>query len=762
MSLRMLLLGLLALVAAAASASLLAASAQSTPTPGPDAVHITILQLNDCYELLPAGGTDLGGVSRVATLRKQLLAKNPNTYTFLAGDLFSPSALGSTPIPFPSGPAFNGEQMVAGMNAIGVDLACLGNHETDVKVGPFTSNLQKSNFTWLSANARNTDFVNLAKNAIITTKPLSADSNRTVNIGVVGLTIDSNNKDYQSYHNFSYSSSTVAVEQIAQLNDRGADIVVALTHFDVAMDRVLTETVAGISIVVGGHEHSVYRIEDTPAPIYKADSNVRSVWVHDIWVDTTLNRTDAGYFIHKPELVFINASLASDPDADAVIQPYIDAAYASFNASGFDPVAPVALLTVDLDLRGSALGSGPLPASTWFAEAIYASATAQLNAVNQSADVGPRGVDISFFNVGTLRIDDVLPRGTILSEYDVLRIAPFVNLVQVARISGSLLRQVLLIARANQFGAGGNTYSSQFLAYTNLTYTSAAGADNQTAYSFFVNGAALDDSKSYSLAITDYLAGGPAPYGLLATAAPADFSIIFSAKNRSASDPVRIMSDPRSFFIGNLRALFPPSGVAPLPPPAVFVSFVLGLPLATVDTTAFRAQLAAAIADAVGVSLARVDIVAVLIDHSGGGTPALQEAAVARLRRVVAAASGRRPVTAAAAAAAVAEEEVRTQVIFSIAAAGPSEPGATVPFQAASSFIAQAQDATSRLRTGSTAFATIVPASAATVPDPSGGGASSSSTGGSDLGAAVSAPVASLAHVALLAVAAVAAALRAL
>lgn len=105
--------------------------AATVSTPSANAVHLTLLHLNDCYELMPSGGTDLGGIARVASLRKQLLAANPNTYTVLAGDLFSPSALGSTPIPnTPQGVPYNGMQMVAGMNAIGLDYACLGQHDT--------------------------------------------------------------------------------------------------------------------------------------------------------------------------------------------------------------------------------------------------------------------------------------------------------------------------------------------------------------------------------------------------------------------------------------------------------------------------------------------------------------------------------------------------------------------------------------------------------------------------------------------------------
>ena len=68
-----------------------------------------------------------------------------------------------------------------------------------MKEGPFTANLAKSNFTWLSANAHNFAFANLDKNAMIETRPQAQGNGRTVKMGVVGLTIDSNNKDYQMY-----------------------------------------------------------------------------------------------------------------------------------------------------------------------------------------------------------------------------------------------------------------------------------------------------------------------------------------------------------------------------------------------------------------------------------------------------------------------------------------------------------------------------------------------------------------------------------
>jgi 5'-nucleotidase/UDP-sugar diphosphatase len=56
---------------------------------------VTIVHFNDIYEITPISGGQEGGIAQVATLRNQLLTRNPNTITTLGGDLFSPSAVGT-------------------------------------------------------------------------------------------------------------------------------------------------------------------------------------------------------------------------------------------------------------------------------------------------------------------------------------------------------------------------------------------------------------------------------------------------------------------------------------------------------------------------------------------------------------------------------------------------------------------------------------------------------------------------------------------
>src|SRR6476619_7442640 len=67
-------------------------SAQTRDCP----VRVTLLQVNDVYQFAPVDGGTRGGIARVATLRKQVVAESPHTLFLLAGDTISPSIESNT------------------------------------------------------------------------------------------------------------------------------------------------------------------------------------------------------------------------------------------------------------------------------------------------------------------------------------------------------------------------------------------------------------------------------------------------------------------------------------------------------------------------------------------------------------------------------------------------------------------------------------------------------------------------------------------
>src|ERR1041385_2489089 len=84
---------------------------------------VTILHFNDVYEIDAVEGGHAGGLSRVATVRANLQKDDPQLITTLGGDYLSPSAIGTARV---DGQALAGKQMVAVLNAVGVDWATFG------------------------------------------------------------------------------------------------------------------------------------------------------------------------------------------------------------------------------------------------------------------------------------------------------------------------------------------------------------------------------------------------------------------------------------------------------------------------------------------------------------------------------------------------------------------------------------------------------------------------------------------------------------
>lgn len=110
--------------------------------PAPKTFTLAVLHMNDVYEISPLNRGTVGGLARVATLKKQLAEQygKGQFLTVHAGDFLSPSALGAAKV---NGRQLDGEQMVDVLKAVGIDYIILGNHEFDLKREPFERRLNE-------------------------------------------------------------------------------------------------------------------------------------------------------------------------------------------------------------------------------------------------------------------------------------------------------------------------------------------------------------------------------------------------------------------------------------------------------------------------------------------------------------------------------------------------------------------------------------------------------------------------------------------
>jgi 5'-nucleotidase len=392
-----------------------------------DVVTLTFLHMNDVYEITPVAGGTQGGLARVATLRKELLSRNPNTFTVLAGDLFNPSAIGTAIV---DGERLNGRPIVDVMNGLGLDYATFGNHEFDLSKEQFLKRLSESKATWFSSNtfdAQGQPFPNVPTHVVFT---VSNRANRTARVGLFGLTINSNQRDYVTY----LDPLTKAKEQVAALRGQ-VDILIAVTHLLIDQDKLLVEALPEIDIVIGGHEHEDFQLwrGSDLTPIAKADANARTVYVHDIVFNTVTRKLEVA-----PRLRKINSDIPEDPAVAARVNGWVEKAFAGFRAQGFEPERVVAKVSNALDGTEASVRNRQ---------------TRLTDLIGQGMLHSVPNAEWAVYNSGAIRIDDVLPPGNI-TEYDIIRTLPFGGTVLAVDMKGAFLQKVLKQGESNK-GTGG-------------------------------------------------------------------------------------------------------------------------------------------------------------------------------------------------------------------------------------------------------------------------------------------------------------------
>src|SRR5262249_34427972 len=107
---------------------------------------VTFLHMNDVYEISPKGGR--GGFAPLMTLLKQERAAAPGAITTLGGDLIGSSMMSGIT---------KGTQMIELTNAIGLDVAVVGNHEFDFGTEILKQRAADSKFPWLGTNVLGAD-----------------------------------------------------------------------------------------------------------------------------------------------------------------------------------------------------------------------------------------------------------------------------------------------------------------------------------------------------------------------------------------------------------------------------------------------------------------------------------------------------------------------------------------------------------------------------------------------------------------------------
>src|SRR5207249_547268 len=201
---------------------------------------VTVLHVNDVYEISPQQGR--GGFAPLMTVLKQERAAAPQAITTLGGDLIGSSMMSGIT---------KGTQMIELMNAIGLDIAVVGNHEFDFGSAVLKQRVGESKFPWLGTNVLGEDGKTFG-----TLVPTLTRKVGELTLGFFGIITPDTQHLSNTGPDVKFAPVlATARAAVKQLKDQGADAIVALTHLSLAEDRELASEVKGIDVILGGHDH---------------------------------------------------------------------------------------------------------------------------------------------------------------------------------------------------------------------------------------------------------------------------------------------------------------------------------------------------------------------------------------------------------------------------------------------------------------------------------------------------------------------------
>lgn len=470
------------------------------PAPADDPVTITILHINDVYEISPVEGGKTGGLARVATLLQRLRTHDSTTRMFLGGDFLSPSAIGTARV---NGERLAGRQMVAVLNAAGLDLATFGNHEFDLSLAELAKRVAESRFAYVSSNVTDSlgaPHFGVPRYLILR---LPDSRGRLARIGVVAATIDQVRKP-----NLRYEPPVASLRREIALIKDSVDAIVALTHLTLAGDTQLADSIPELDLILGGHEHENWSLRRGArfTPIVKADANVRSVAI------VRLELRPGARAAVDSRIVTITDSIPEDPAVGALVKQWTDLAYNAFRQDGLNPDRLVATIPTALDAREAIIRNGENGFTRLLTGAFHAAAPE---------------AHLALVNSGSVRLDDVLPPGPV-TEYDVIRILPFGGKALVVEMTGALLTRTLEQGDANR-GIGG--------------FLLKDGAE-RTTQGWQIGGAPLDTLKRYTVVTPDFLVSG------------GEQNMAWLSERNPELRLLRTLSDVRLILIDELRRRF--------------------------------------------------------------------------------------------------------------------------------------------------------------------------------------------------------------
>jgi 2',3'-cyclic-nucleotide 2'-phosphodiesterase (5'-nucleotidase family) len=332
-----------------------------------------------------------------------------------------------------TGPAistwFDGQSMVAVMNAMGYDAAAIGNHEFDFGLDGLQARLSEADFPYLSANIRyKADGTTPTDLGIQAYRVIDVEDLR---IGLIGLTLTSTPKVTNPVNvaDFEFIDYEIALREIVpKVNAEGVDLILVPAHICTYELIPLARAVAdlGIALLGGGHCNERYAEEIGETVVISGGDGFSSYAYATFELDSATK-----------DLLYVDYGVIENqggPENQAVAE--IVARWQVETDSELNVV--IGYLDADVLMRSSMMAA--LITESW----LYAYPTA----------------DVAITNWGGMR--DRIPAGEITMAA-IVSMMPFNNVLVELKMTGAQLQRVLLAGHGDPPVGGIHLQSGQWI-----------------------------------------------------------------------------------------------------------------------------------------------------------------------------------------------------------------------------------------------------------------------------------------------------------
>lgn len=466
---------------------------------------VDIVTINDFHGSIVKNGKNIG-IANLVNEIKQQKAANPDTLFVAGGDLFQGSAESNL---------LYGQPVAEAFKEAGLTASAIGNHEYDWGNKRFSTWEKEGGFAFLAANI----YDRVTQKPVAYAKPYQIVNCDGIKVALIGLSTPET-----SYKTKPENVQGVEFKEpvevlplyIKEVREKGAQLVIALTHLGATQDKSGLITgeaadlgkVAGLDAIVAGHTHESIAGKVGNIPFVMAYYNGRTLGKISFIFEN--DQTKAMAAEAKLDHLYLRpASLKEDEATKTILKKHL---------TQIEPILSekigVATVNLDHDTRGPSL------MGEWVCDIIRKHTGAQ----------------IAFQNGGGLRTS--LPKGdlTVGSLYTLL---PFDNTLVTAKLTGSQIKEAI------ENGIGNPKISFGQVAGVKVKYDLAKPFGARITALALENGQPLEMEKTYTVVANDFMFSGGDNYTSLTkgkeikdTGVPIRDAVIEFIKKQKTISPV--------------------------------------------------------------------------------------------------------------------------------------------------------------------------------------------------------------------------------